>query len=496
MINTTSLYTASRLRELDRTAIEVAGIAGYTLMTRAGAAAWQVLVTSWPDARTLAVVCGTGNNGGDGYVLARLAHAAGYRVRVLQLGDAGQIRGAAQTARDDWLAADGETVVFDVQALTEADVIIDAILGTGLERPLEGGWLAAVNAINALPAAVLALDIPSGLQADTGAILGATVRADRTATFIGRKCGLYTGQGPDVAGHITLHDLEVPESVYREVTAAAYLVTEPPLGQLGTPRPRTAHKGDHGHVLVIGGDHGMNGAVQLAGLAALRTGAGLVSLATRPEHAAVIAAACPELMSHGIDTGRSLQGLLQRASVVAIGPGLGRSRWAQQLLSAVLQCKLPLVVDADALNLLARDPVTRDNWILTPHPGEAGRLLGMPTPAIQADRFAALTALTRNCGGITVLKGAGTLVSTSGAPVAVCAAGNPGLASAGMGDVLTGVIAGLVAQGLVLPQAAIAGVCVHALAGDAVARAGERGMLATDVIAALRGVMQQAGETE
>lgn len=496
MNTTTSLYTASQLRELDRAAIEAAGIPGYTLMTRAGAAAWQVLVSNWPDARTLAVVCGTGNNGGDGYVLARLALEAGYRVRVLQLGDAGRIQGAALAARDDWLAAGGETVPFAVQALTAADVIIDAMLGTGLERPPEGAWLVAVNAINALPAPVLALDIPSGLQADTGTVLGATVRADHTATFIGRKCGLYTGQGPDVAGHITLHDLGVPESVYREVTAAAYLVTEPPLGQLGKPRPRTAHKGDQGHVLVVGGDHGMNGAVQLAGLAALRTGAGLVSLATRPEHAAVIAAACPELMSHGIDSGRLLGRLLERATVVAIGPGLGRSRWAQDLLSAVLQRDLPLVVDADALNLVACEPVARDNWILTPHPGEAGRLLGLPARQVQADRFSALAALARTCGGIAVLKGAGTLVSTAGAPVAVCAAGNPGMASAGSGDVLTGVIAGLVAQGLALPQAAIAGVCVHGLAGDAAARAGERGMIATDVIAALRGILQRAGETQ
>ncbi len=473
----------------------MAGIPGYTLMSRAGAAAWQVLVSSWPDARTIAVVCGTGNNGGDGYILARLALESGYRLRVLQLGDAGRIRGDARTAQDDWLAAGGETVAFDAQALTGVDVIVDAMLGTGLERQLDGDWLAAVNAINALPVPVLALDIPSGLQADTGAILGATVRAAHTATFIGRKCGLYTGQGADVAGQVTLHDLGVPASVYREVTAAACLITQPPLGQLGTPRPRTAHKGDHGHVLVVGGDHGMNGAVQLAGLAALRAGAGRVSLATRPQHAAAIAAACPELMSHGVESGRTLQALLQRVSVVAIGPGLGRSPWAQELLAAVLQCRLPLVVDADALNMLAAEPVTRDNWILTPHPGEAGRLLCMPAGQVQADRFAALEALTGKYGGIAVLKGAGTLVGTAGAPVAVCAAGNPGLASAGMGDVLTGVIAGLVAQGLALPQAAIAGVCVHALAGDAAARAGERGLLASEVIAALRGVLQQAGET-
>jgi hydroxyethylthiazole kinase-like uncharacterized protein yjeF len=362
-----------------------------------------------------------------------------------------------------------------------------------LERPLEGDWLAAVNAINAVPAAVLALDVPTGLHADTGAILGATVRADRTATFIGRKRGLYTGQGPDVAGHITLHDLQVPDTVYGQVTAVACLVTQPPLGPLGEPRPRTAHKGHHGQVLVIGGDHGMNGAVQLAGLAALRVGAGLVSLATRPEHAAAIAATCPELMSHGVESGRELAGLLDRATVVAIGPGLGRSRWARDLLAFVLQCELPLVVDADALNLLAREQVSRDNWVLTPHPGEAGRLLDIAARQVQADRFVALEGIVSTYGGIAVLKGAGTLIGMADAPVAVCATGNPGMATAGTGDVLTGVIAGLVAQGLPLLQAATAGVCVHGLAGDAAARAGERGMIASDVIAALPGVLQQAG---
>jgi NAD(P)H-hydrate epimerase len=426
-------------------------------------------------------------------VLARLALEAKYRVRVLQLGDAGHIQGAALTARDAWLAAGGETVPFAAQALTDADVIIDALLGTGLERPLEGAWLGTVDAINAAPAPVLALDIPSGLQADTGCVLGAAVKADRTATFIGRKRGLYTGEGPEYVGHVTLHDLQVPETVYRQVTAEACLVTQPPLEPLDKPRPRTAHKGHHGHVLLVGGARGMNGAVQLAGLAALRTGAGLVSLATRPEHAAAVATTCPELMSHGVESGRELAGLLERATVVAIGPGLGRSRWARDLFSTVLQCELPLIIDADALNLLASEPLQRHNWILTPHPGEVGRLLGMPTRQVQADRFAALNGIVNTYGGVAVLKGAGTLVGKADAPVAVCTTGNPGMATAGMGDVLTGVIAGLVAQGLVLLQAATAGACVHGLAGDAAACAGERGMLASDVIAALPEVLHQAG---
>jgi hydroxyethylthiazole kinase-like uncharacterized protein yjeF len=336
---------------------------------------------------------------------------------------------------------------------------------------------------------VLAIDIPSGLHADTGAVLGAAVKANRTVTFIGRKQGLYTGQAAEFTGEITFADLGVPASTCGRVTPSARLLTAPPLGVLATPRPRCAHKGANGHVLVLGGDHGMNGALRLAGEAALRTGAGLVSLATRAEHAAAIAAVCPELMSHGIGSARDLSPLLARATVVAVGPGLGRSRWAQELFAAVLESSLPLVVDADALNLLSREPLRRDAWVLTPHPGEAGRLLNQDTAVVQENRYAAVRALAETYGGVAVLKGAGTLVTHAGAPVSVCAAGNPGMAAGGMGDVLSGVIAALIAQGLESPQAAMAGVCLHACAGDRAAGKGERGMTARDVIGELRAVM-------
>jgi len=489
MTTTLPLYSAGQVRGLDRTAIEEAGIPGYTLMTRAGAAAWEVLREHWPGARHIAVVCGTGNNGGDGYVLARLAQEAQYRVTVLQAGDGARIGGDALTAREAYLAAGGEVHAGDPACLTQADVIVDALFGTGLARALDGEWLALVEAVNRTGVPVLAIDIPSGLHADTGAVLGAAVAARATVTFIGRKQGLYTGQAADHTGEIAFSDLGVPASVYRQTPPSAQLLTAAPLGALSAPRPRAAHKGAHGHVLVIGGDHGMVGALRLAGEAALRTGAGLVSLATRVEHAPAIAAACPELMSHGVASARDLTRLLARATVVAIGPGLGRSSWARELLAAVLEGTLPLVVDADALNLLSREPLRRADWVLTPHPGEAGRLLNQPTADVQEDRYAAVRALADTYGGIAVLKGAGTLICHAGAPVAVCAAGNPGMATGGMGDVLTGVIAGLIAQRLEAPQAAVAGVCLHARAGDRAATDGERGMTARDVIAELRAAM-------
>ena len=487
------LYNAAQVRELDRTAIEVAGIPGYTLMTRAGEACWACLCDCWPAARALAVVCGTGNNGGDGFVIARLALAAGWQVAVLQLGAGDRIRGDALLAREAFVTAGGEVSVFTPAALAGVDVIVDALLGTGLGKPVQGEWRTAIEAINQAEVPVLAVDIPSGLQADTGAVAGAAVRAACTVTVIGRKPGLYTGQGPEYAGAVRFADLAVPREVYQRAAPMAQLHGWPLPGVLEWPRERTAHKGQYGHVLVIGGDHGMAGAVRLAGEAALRTGAGLVSLATRPEHAAVLAAACPELMSHGVTGAVDVKPLLRHATVVVIGPGLGRSAWAQSLLAAVLETRQPRVIDADALNLLAGEPVRADDQVLTPHPGEAGRLLGMTAAAVQADRFSAAQAISERYGGTAVLKGAGTVVSSSGQLPAVCSAGNPGMATAGMGDVLSGVIAGLMGQGLAPPAAGIVGVCLHGCAGDRAAVAGERGMTARDVIAELRAVLNSAG---
>jgi NAD(P)H-hydrate epimerase len=488
------LYTAAQVRELDRLAIETAGIPGYRLMSHAGEACWQRLRSCWPAAHSLGVVCGTGNNGGDGYIVARLALEAGLDVRVLQLGDSDRISNDALQARTAFLDAGGRSLSFTPEAIPGMDIIIDAMLGTGLERPPAGEWEAAIVAINRSVVPVLAVDIPSGLQADTGHVPGVAIRAEQTVTFIGRKAGLYTGLGPDYAGAVSFADLGVPGSVYRPIEPCAQLLGRHPAAVFTGPRPRSAHKGQHGHVLVVGGDHGMAGAARLAGEAALRTGAGLVSLATRPEHAAVLAAACPELMCHGVATARELRTLIPQATVIVIGPGLGRNRWAQALFSTVLEVRQPLVIDADALNLLAGMPGDRDNQVLTPHPGEAGRLLGQTAATIQADRFAAAEAITGRYGGTTVLKGAGTLVHTAGQRPQVCVAGNPGMATAGMGDVLSGVIAGLLAQGMERPQAAVSGVCVHAIAGDRAALDGERGMLARDVIAQLRSLVNATGE--
>lgn len=481
-----TLYRSLDIRELDRIAIEEMGIPGFTLMMRAGTAAFQVLQQSWPHARRVAVLCGTGNNGGDGFVVARLAREAGLQSEVLLLGEASQLRADARRACEAMLKAGVQVSPFTPERWPSCDVAVDALLGTGLDREVTGAHRQAIDLLNQQNVPVLSLDIPSGLNADTGNPLGRAVRATKTVTFIGLKQGLFTGQGPDHCGSIAFDDLAVPAEMYRRLPNPAFRITQNWVNPLLPPRPRGAHKGNHGHVLVVGGERGMAGAARLAGEAAARVGAGLVSVATHAFHAAALNAARPELMCHVAAEAQDLSPLLGKASVAAIGPGLGREEWGRRLFGAVLDSGMSLVVDADALNWLAQEPLRRNNWILTPHPGEAARLLGVSAAEIQADRWLAARELQKRYGGVVVLKGTGTLVSNGYDPVALCDAGNPGMATGGMGDVLTGAIVGLLAQGLSPWQAAVSGVYLHGRAGDIVAEKGERGMMAGDLLEHLR----------
>lgn len=483
------LYRAADVRELDRIAIEEQGIPGIKLMSRAGAVLFDELCCRWPEARQIVVVCGGGNNGGDGYVVARLAREQGFEVTLVALRDPATLSGDARTAWGAARAAGLSAVSFAPTLLDDADVVVDAILGTGLDREVSGEWAAVINAINASGVPVLAVDIPSGLHADSGSVLGTAIVAEATVTFIGLKCGMFTGAARDHCGAILFDDLGLPDELYAQRPAPLHRIDWPLLKPLLPPRRRTAHKGEFGHVLIIGGNHGMAGAVRLAAEASLRAGSGLTTVATRPEHVAAMAAARPEVMWRGIEDVAGLQPLLQRATVVVIGPGLGLDGWAQTLLDAAIGSQLPLVVDADALNLLALEPLKSERWILTPHPGEAGRLLRCAAAEINRDRFHAVEQLSRQYGGVVVLKGAGTLVADGDGRVAVCSGGNPGMATAGMGDLLTGVIAALLAQGLSLAQAAQCGVALHAAAADKAAAGGERGMMAGDLLACLRALV-------
>lgn len=493
LLHRPQLYSAAQLRELDRRATAELGVPGYTLMQRAAQASFAALRRRWPRAQRLAVLCGPGNNGGDGYEIARLARAVGMRVDLAWVGALPRA-GDAVAAHAAWVAEGGEVAEFGAGfaglAMRDADVICDAIFGIGITRKVEGAAAAAIAAINARrpEQGVLAVDLPSGLDADSGAVHGLAVCADLSVAFIGRKLGCYTGAGPDHCGERDFSALDLPAEFLGTAAGLAELLDAADLQSALPRRARTAHKGRHGHVLIVGGDHGMTGAALLAARAALRSGAGLVSVATRTAHAVPMAMAQPEAMCHAVEHAADLDALIQACSVIAVGPGLGRGEWGRAMLARALDADRPLVLDADALNLLAENPRRLPaDCVLTPHPAEAARLLGQTTSAIQADRVAAVAGLAARYGAIGVLKGAGTLVR--GSALALCPYGNPGMGVGGMGDALTGVIAALRAQGLGAETAARIGVLAHALAGDRAAADGERGLLPGDLIGQLRAVL-------
>jgi NAD(P)H-hydrate epimerase len=481
------VFSAAQVRELERLAIATCGVTDYDLMCRAAAAALRTIEQRWPSARTLAIVCGAGNNAGDGLVLARLARAAGLVASVLLVAGEG-FKGAAAQAAADCRAAGIGFGPFDGRALERADVVVDALLGTGLARPVSGAFLAAIEAINAGDAPVLALDIPSGLDAESGWPSPVAVRATATLTFLGLKQGLFLGAAVDHCGELVFAGLELPASLGTELAAPLRRIVVDDLRRALPRRPRSAHKGSSGQLLLVGGGPGMPGAIRLAAEAALRCGAGLVYVATHADSAGAVMSGRPEIICHSVTSAGDLDQLLQMVDGAVLGPGLGQSSWARELWKRVLQSALPLVVDADALNLLAREPVERDAWLLTPHPGEAARLLpGASVEAVQRDRVAAARALAARYRAITVLKGPHTLVATPGAePLRVCDRGNPGMATGGTGDVLAGTIGSLLVQTGSLELAAEAGVLLHALAGDDAAADGERGTVASDLLPHLR----------
>jgi len=486
MRNAQPLYSTAAVRAIDAAAI-ASGIAGYALMNRAGISALALLRQRWPKAKHVLVICGSGNNGGDGYVLARDARQSGLTVTVISLDGRAPGTADARQALSDWHAAGGSVAVFDPRLpLPVADVVVDALFGIGLSRPPDQDASALIGAINRLEQPVLALDVPSGVDADTGAVPGVAVRATVTATFIANKRGLVTGPALDQVGELSVIGLNVPDAARLVETPLAFKLDANALEAL-PQRFANGHKGLYGHVLAVGGELGAGGALRLCVEAALRGGAGLVSALTRQAHVGALLAGRPECMCLGVETGE-LPELATRASVIALGPGLGQAEWGRGLFAALIDDPRPMVLDADALNLLAAEPRVVPGRVLTPHPGEAARLLGISSAAVQRDRYAALAALVDRYAAAVVLKGAGTLIGAPGEPVIVIDAGNPGMASGGMGDLLTGLIAALLAQGLPPFDAASLGALLHSIAGDLAAReGGERGLLASDLLPWLRG---------
>ena len=479
-----ALYSAEQTRELDRLALEQCQLSSSELMARAGKAALDLIGQHWPDAKNLLIFCGSGHNGGDGFELARQAAAKGLTAHIVLVGKlesmTDEVHAAYQAAIKQ--GAKTRTIKDDLPA---ADLLVDGLLGTGLSREVSVDFALAIEKINAqAETPVLALDIPSGLNADTGSIMGCAVTANITLSFIGLNIGLCTNDGSDICGELAFADLAIPQSVYQQVSPLAERLNINALTEsLLQPRKRNSHKGHFGHVLVIGGNQSMSGSVNITAQAAARTGAGLVTVATHPSHADFLNLQRPEIMSRGISQAEDLNDLLAKATVICLGPGLGQDDWAQAIFKKVMASDKPMVIDADALNLLSQQPQNRPNWILTPHPGEAASLLGINNNAVQNDRPNAAIALQKRYGGVIVLKGSGSLICADDGPLQLSPYGNPGMASGGMGDCLTGIIGGLLAQKLTLAEATQTGVALHGMAADnAASDLGERGLLALDIL--------------
>ncbi|PIE43552.1 MAG: bifunctional ADP-dependent NAD(P)H-hydrate dehydratase/NAD(P)H-hydrate epimerase [Gammaproteobacteria bacterium] len=488
------LYFAKHVRELDRLAIEQHHIPGFELMGRAGRVAFQCLLREWPHKSAVTVFCGGGNNGGDGYIVAGLAAEHGLEVVCYGLVSPDKLTGDAKTAYE-WAKDRGvEPLQWSSDSPpVQGSVVVDALLGTGLAGAVRSDYVQAINAINE-SSEVLAIDIPSGLHSDSGAILNASVKAKHTVTFIGLKVGLFTGAGPDRAGCVHFDTLAVPDAIYDAVPVAANRTDLSAVSQWLPIRRAADHKGRFGKLLVIGGDVGMGGAALLASEAACRSGAGLVYVATRPQHLAASLARCPEVMAVGLESADELAALLPQMSAVVIGPGLGKTEWGRALLVYLLEfvrdCnpELKLLVDADALTLLSANESDLP-WpsemacVLTPHPGEAARMLDTDVATINHNRFDAAHRLAVKYHGVVVLKGAGSVVKSEQGAFWVNTSGNPGMATGGMGDVLSGILGALLAQGLSPERSAILAVAVHGSSADIAAqKKGYMGLLASDVI--------------
>lgn len=480
------LYSAEQVREGEKEAAQQSQLEMYQLMERAGAAVFYELSHHYSQARHILICCGGGNNGGDGYVVARLARQAGYSVTLWQQGDPELLTGDAARAKEAWLAEGGSICPPAGSIPGSVEIIVDALLGTGLVGSVRSNVLSLIAMINQKAVPVIAVDIPSGLCADTGRVLGDAVSAAVTVTFIGCKQGLMTGQAARYIGQLAFAGLGVSTVFDALCVPAVWRVTAADVACCLPLRSRTAHKGDHGRILCAGGDHGMGGAIRLAAQAAARTGAGLTAVITQPDNVLSIITAVPEIMAKGwSDSDSELEARCRWADVVVLGPGLGQSDWSRLLYHALATTAKKLVIDADGLNLLAISPDYKNNRIITPHPGEAARLLRCSVAEVEADRFAAVRALQQKYGGVAVLKGAGTLID-DGNQCWLCAAGNPGMATGGMGDVLSGIIGALLGQGLSLSEAAKCGVWIHSTAADRCAIEGERGMLASDLFPYIR----------
>lgn len=485
-----TVYSADQVKKFEVVAAKKCGVEIYQLMERAGKAVFDAIKQRYPSHHCCLVFAGSGNNGGDAYVAARLAKEAGLDVQLVTLSSGKPRTDDATNAQALWLEAGGQLLSLDVIEHKTDVIVIDGLLGSGVSRALDGQYKLAVEWINKTQSPVVSIDIPSGIHANTGRVCGVAVKADMTVTFVGKKSGSVTGAGRGYCGQLIFDDLDIGHAFENIASPQAQLMSYQQLNPL-PKRPDDIYKGQCGKLLCIGSNIGMSGAIRLSGEAALRSGAGLVKVLCHEQSANTVMNGRPELMvSSQID---SLPELFNWADNVIIGPGLGRDIWAQNLLSSLLSMQQkqakPLILDADALTLLSDmspPPNLLKNSIITPHAGEAARLLDIGAEDIDKNRYKSAAALAEKFGTLVVLKGAGTIVRSS-LSTWVCEDGNPGMATAGMGDLLCGVIGALVANGLPIEQAVKSAVCIHSRAADIVAsECGPKGLLASDLFEPLR----------
>jgi len=494
-------YSTKQVRENEVKVAAKLALPMFQLMLRAGEAAFALLVHQYPNAQSIAVICGKGNNGGDGFVLARLALQAGINVKVLLIADKNSIQGDAQTAMQQYidLAGDMATIATEddfkqCYQQCSPDIVVDALLGTGFKGDLSPLFAQIIEFINQQHYqqhnAVLSIDIPSGLNADTGAITNTAINADSTITFIALKKGLLTGQAANYIGDLYFAGLAVEQSFAETTSSNIYVLQNNNKPNLPQRKP-TSHKGDIGLLLAVGGGEGLPGAIRLASEAALRSGAALVSVCCAFQNQALVFNGRPELMLAPSNAELLAQSnVFHKAKTLLIGPGLGRSHWAEALFSLVssdLKAQRRIqVVDADGLYFLAQQPNVSSQRVITPHPKEAAMLLNCTVAEIEQDRFAAVNKLVKIYGGICVLKGTGSLVC-NGKETWINTSGNAGMASGGMGDVLSGIIAALSLQMADLFAAVKLAVYLHGNAADIIAKQqGQCGMLASDLFLPLQ----------
>ncbi len=501
------IVTAHTMQELDHKAIEEYGIPGRDLMEQAGRGCAEHIMAAYStrQSKKLLVLCGKGNNGGDGYVIARHLLEKEWDVKVVVIAEYDEIKGDALTnlvlLPDEILSFcpnEGELTEKHLNDIISADVIVDALLGTGLRNDLTGLYLEAVELINSAPGKVVAADIPTGIHGTTGRILGKAVRANMTVTFGLAKLGHVLYPAADYVGRLVIVDIGIPPQLMEDAAGYDFL-NEKYMAPFVKRRDRQAHKGNFGHAFIIAGSTGKTGAAALAANSAVRTGSGLVTLAvpesinhilevktTEAMTLPVPDAGTGHLTTHAIST---LEKHLSGKNAIAVGPGIDRRPATVTLVQTLVEnVSLPMVIDADGLNALAEDTSIlhrrrSQNIVLTPHPGEMARLLGSSIPDVAAIRISVAQEFAKTFGVYVILKGARTIIAAPNGMAAINGSGNPGMASGGMGDVLTGIIVSLLGQGYSTWNACRLGVYLHGLAGDLVAvEQGEAGMTATDLI--------------